>query len=177
MRKTLIIPALSLMGLLACNSSGSGDRASADKFFDMAPASDTMNHGADTMNHEATATITPLPEIPAGAKVFFKNIKDGATVVAPLKIEMGVSGIKLDSAGAIKPGSGHHHLLVDAGDSIPQGIVVPKDSTHYHFGNAQTSVEIKLTPGNHRLTLQYADGIHRSYGNKLASSVTVNVKK
>ncbi len=176
MRNTLIIPALSLMGLLACNSSGSGDKTSADSSATVAPASDTRTR-ADTMNHEATATITPLPEIPAGAKVFFKNIKDGATVSSPLKIEMGVSGIKLDSAGAIKPRSGHHHLLVDAGDSIPQGIVVPKDSTHYHFGNAQTSVEIKSTPGKHRLTLQYADGIDRSYGNKLASSVTVNVKK
>ncbi len=171
MRKTLIIPALSFMALLACNSSGSGEKTSADS------SAMTAAPAADTMHHEATATITPLPAIPAGAKVFFKNIKDGATVSSPLKIEMGVSGIQLDSAGAIKAGSGHHHLLVDAGDSIPEGIIVPKDSTHYHFGNAQTEADIKLTPGKHRLTLQYADGIHRSYGSKLASSVTVNVKK
>jgi hypothetical protein len=89
---------------------------------------------------------------------------------------MGVSGIALDSAGAIKPASGHHHILIDAGDSLTAGTVVPKDSTHLHFGNAQKEAEVKLTPGEHKLTLQYADGIHRSYGGKLAKSVTVTVQ-
>jgi hypothetical protein len=83
----------------------------------------------------------------------------------------------LDSAGTIKRASGHHHLLIDAGDSLTAGTVVPKDSTHLHFGNAQKETEVKLTPGEHKLTLQYADGIHRSYGGKLATSVTVTVQK
>ena len=75
------------------------------------------------------------------------------------------------------PASGHHHILIDNGDSLALGTVVPKDSTHLHFGNAQKEAELKLTPGQHKLTLQYADGIHRSYGGKLASSITVDVKK
>ncbi|HEX4372846.1 MAG TPA: DUF4399 domain-containing protein, partial [Puia sp.] len=59
---------------------------------------------------------------------------------------------------------------------IPAGTVIVKDSTHRHFGNAQTSAEVKLTPGEHTLTLQYADGIHRSYGAKLAATVKVKVQ-
>jgi hypothetical protein len=120
--------------------------------------------------------ITPLPDVPAGAKVFFKNLKTGATVKSPFKVEFGVEGMMLDTAGAIKPGSGHHHLLVDAGDSTPIGMVVAKDSTHLHFGKAQKETTLTLAPGEHTLTLQYADGIHRSYGSKLAASIKVKVK-
>ena len=173
MRKTLLLPAVSLLGLFACQGSGSGEKAAgADTSASAAMAThDTMQHMMDT-----TAKVAPVPEIPAGAKVFFKNLKNGQTVKSPLKVEMGASGIKVDSAGALKPGSGHHHLLIDNGDSLAMGTVVPKDSTHLHFGNAQTSTEIKLSPGKHKLTLQFADGIHRSYGGRLSSSITVNVK-
>jgi hypothetical protein len=132
----------------------------------------------NNMKHDSvTSNVQPLPEIPAGAKVFFVNLKDGQKVKSPLKVEMGVSGIKLDTAGPIVAGSGHHHLLIDAGDSLAAGTVVPKDSTHLHFGKAQKEATVNLTPGTHRLTLQYADGIHRSYGGALAASVNVTVSK
>ncbi|MBS1933046.1 MAG: DUF4399 domain-containing protein [Bacteroidetes bacterium] len=125
---------------------------------------------------DTVAAVPALPDVPAGAKVFFKNLKNGQTVKSPVKVEFGVEGIALDTAGAVKAGSGHHHLLIDAGDSIAAGTVVPKDSTHLHYGKAQTEAEITLTPGEHMLTLQYADGIHRSYGAKLAATVKVKVK-
>jgi len=97
-------------------------------------------------------------------------------VKSPFKVEMGMDGLKVDTAGAIVSGSGHHHLLIDAGDSIPAGVVVPKDSTHLHFGKAQTSTDVTLPAGQHVLTLQFADGIHRSYGGRLATSIKVTVK-
>jgi hypothetical protein len=55
--------------------------------------------------------------------------------------------------------------------------VIKKDSVHLHFGNAQTSAEIKLPPGKHSLTLQFADAMHRSYGSRLTSKITVDVKQ
>ncbi len=90
---------------------------------------------------------------------------------------MGATNIAVDSAGTIRPNSGHFHIIIDAGDSVAAGIVVPKDSTHLHFGNAQKEATISLSPGKHRLALQFADGIHRSYGSKLANAITVDVKK
>lgn len=172
MRNHFFISVLLVSGLAACNSGG-GSSTSSDT------AKQAMN--SDTMHHMAMADsskmVTPLPEVPAGAKVFFKNLKNGQTVTSPVKVEMGIQGLKLDTAGAIVAGSGHHNLLVDAGDSIPAGTVVPKDSTHLHFGNAQSVAEVKLQPGKHVLTLQFADGIHRSYGGRLTSTITVNVKK
>ena len=171
MRKIGLIPFL-LLGMVACNDSGSKTGGTGTDTTTAATAStDTTHKAADTV-----AAVPAVPEIPAGAKVFFKNLKNGQKIKSPFKVEMGVSGIALDSAGVIKPGSGHHHILIDNGDSLAMGTVVPKDSTHVHFGNAQKEAELKLTPGQHKLTLQYADGIHRSYGGKLASSVTVTVQ-
>ena len=169
MRKIGLIPFL-LLGMVACNDGGSKKEETA-KDTAAAASMDTTHKAADTV-----AAIAPVPEIPAGAKVFFVNLKNGQKIKSPFKVKMGVSGIALDSAGVIKPASGHHHILIDNGDSLALGTVVPKDSTHLHFGNAQKEAELKLTPGEHKLTLQYADGIHRSYGGKLASSVTVTVQ-
>ena len=164
MRSFLVIM-IATAALIACNSS-------EDK------TSETKETGHDAHATTATAAEMPaMPEVPANARVFFANLKDGQTVTSPLKVEMGVDAMSVDTAnGILKPASGHHHILVDM-DSIQTGEVIKKDSVHIHFGNAQTSAEIKLPPGKHSLTLQFADAMHRSYGSKLTSKVTVEVKQ
>lgn len=135
---------------------------------------DSMSH-ADMHSETTAAEMPAMPEVPENAKVFFVNLKDGQSVTSPIKIEMGVEGMRLDTAnGILKPASGHHHILIGM-DSISTGTVVPKDSVHLHFGNAQTSAEVTLSPGKHILALQFADAMHRSYGTKLTSKVTVFV--
>jgi hypothetical protein len=171
MRKIALIP-FAILGLIACNDGRTREKGDVDAQSLAAVDSSGHNHTIDS-----TQAIQPLPAVPEGAKVFFVNLKDGQKVKSPFKVEMGVSGIALDSAGAIREASGHHHILIDQGDSFPEGAVVPKDSVHLHFGNAQSEAELNLPPGEHKLTLQYADGIHRSYGSKLAASVTVTVQK
>ena len=172
MRTKHFIPVALLAGLFACNSDS--DKTGSETDTAKAAVADTT---MSSMKHDSiTANVAPLPAIPVGAKVFFKNLKNGQTVKSPLKVEMGVEGIKLDTAGAIVAGSGHHHLLIDAGDSLAAGTVVPKDSTHLHFGKAQKETTITLSPGKHQLALQYADGIHRSYGAQLSKSISVTVK-
>lgn len=151
--------------LSACNNAANNSEASSD-------SAAVEDHDMSSM----TATGNALPEVPADANVFFRNIKDGETVSSPLKVEMGVTGMTVDSAGVVKAGSGHHHILIDAGDSLPAGTVVPADAQHLHFGNAQTEAELDLSPGKHTLTLQFADGLHRSYGGQMAATVTVDVK-
>lgn len=168
MNKKIIIPALLLALLSACNNSGDKEKKETD--------TTTADHGH--MNHpEPGAGVPSLPAVPEGAKVFFANLKDGDVVASPLKIEMGAAAIKVDTAGPVLAGVGHHHLLIDAGDSVATGTIIPMDSAHVHFGKAQTHTEVKLAPGKHRLTLQFADGLHRSYGAGMANSITVEVKK
>ena len=170
MRKIYFLPAALIIGLVACNNADNKPAGS-----DTAKTA-TTDTGMVMAKPDSTQAGPPLPAVPAGAKVFFKNLKDGQTVSSPVKVDMGIDGLKLDTAGAIVAGSGHHHLLIDAGDSIPAGQVVPKDSSHLHFGKAQSSAEVKLAPGKHVLTLQFADGIHRSYGGQLATTINVTVK-
>ena len=168
MRKLSLLPTLAFICLImACNSNSN---QSATNTNDTATKSmDTTHSGMDM------SAVPPLPDIPAGARVYFKNLKDGQTVSSPVTVEMGAENIKVDSAGTLRQGSGHHHLVIDAAP-IPAGQVVPKDSTHLHFGNAQTKAEVPLKPGKHTLTLQFADGLHRSYGDKLSSTIAVTVK-
>ena len=175
MKKILSLPAILLVGLVSCNS-GSNETTPVTDSTTM--HTDSTGITADTSHSAMNMTaVDELPAIPAGSKVFFKNLKNGQSVSSPVKVEMGATKISIDSANKIRPASGHFHLLIDAGDSTETGVVVPKDSTHLHFGNAQKETTVTLTPGKHRLALQFADGIHRSYGNKLASAITVNVKK
>ena len=107
--------------------------------------------------------------------VFFVNLSDGDIVKSPFKIKFGVNGYEVRPAGEIKNKTGHHHLLINK-KSIIEGAVIPSDKSHIHFGNGQIEAELNLAPGNYFLTLQFGNGIHRSYGNELSSSINVIVK-
>ena len=117
------------------------------------------------------AQMQPAP----AQSVWFVEPKDGAMVTSPFKVAFGVKGMAVEPAGEIKPNSGHHHLLINLGP-IPAGEPIPVDDTHLHFGKAQTEAEIKLPPGNYKLTMQFANGAHISYGPAMAASINVTVK-
>lgn len=169
MYKIICIPLLTL-ALFACNNSTDNSKSTADT---TTKTTEDTSHNMSNM----TANVPELPAVPDGAKVYFKNLKNNQTVSSPVKIEMGVDKMKVDTTGPVVAASGHYHIFIDAEDSLASGTIVPKDSTHLHYGKAQTEATVPLTPGKHKLTLQFADGLHRSYGSKLATSVNVNVKK
>jgi len=45
-----------------------------------------------------------------------------------------------------------------------------------HFGKGQTEAEVKLPPGNYKLTMQFADGFHLSYGKDMSATINIAVK-
>jgi hypothetical protein len=170
MYKRIFLPILTIL-FIACNNS-------VDKSATATSDSSGKKMSSDTMNMTTTASTVPeLPAVPAGAKVYFKNLKNGVSVTSPVKVQMAVDQMKIDTAGPLIAGSGHYHIFIDAEDSLPGGTMVPKDSTHLHYGKGQTEAEVTLPPGTHKLTLQFADGLHRSYGSQLATTISVNVKK
>lgn len=131
--------------------------------------------GHDGMDHgkmDAGAHIGPVPE---GAKVYFVSPADGATVTSPVKIQMGVEGMEVQPAGKMEDGSGHHHIVIDA-DPVAKGTLVPADDKHKHFGKGQTETELQLAPGQHTLQLQFANGVHLSYGEQMNSKITITVE-
>lgn len=138
-------------------------------------AHDHGDHEGHDHAHEAPEGVT-MQEIADGQKVFFANLEDGQIVTSPLTVEFGVEGMEVVPAGAIEENKGHHHLLINH-DFIPSGEVIPAgDSTLIHFGKGQTSTEVNLEPGDYKLTMQFANGAHMSYGEKLSATINVSVE-
>ncbi|RFC40497.1 MAG: protein of unknown function (DUF4399) [Candidatus Nitrotoga sp. CP45] len=112
-----------------------------------------------------------------GQRVYFVEPKDGAIVGNEVKVVMGVEGMEIKPAGAVVDNTGHHHLLINVQQQLNAGEAVPVGNDQYrHFGKGQTETMIKLAPGMHTLTLQFANGAHVSYGEKMRSTINVTVK-
>ncbi len=112
----------------------------------------------------------------ASGRVFFVTPADGAKLPEQFEVEFGVEGKQVEPAGATErnPQFGHHHLLIDTVPT-PDMEIVPKDETHLHYGDGATKTTVKLAPGKHQLTMQFADGAHRSYGPDWSATITVEV--
>jgi hypothetical protein len=171
MNRLPLLLLLSTLGAAACSSAEKPSPAA-----DQPAATSHEAHTAPPPGQPAVAV-----EAPPGAKVFFKTPAEGAEVKGALTegkvkvaVQMGAENIVVKPAGEVVKGTGHHHIIVD-GAGISLGTIVPKDETHLHFGQGQTEAEIQLPPGEHTLTLQFADGAHMSYGPTLTSTIKVKV--
>lgn len=116
----------------------------------------------------------------AAAGVTFDNLKDGDSVTSPVNVCLSATGITIEPKGAVKEGSGHHHLLVDLSDDElaafeAPGVVVPTDDRHIHMGDGAACKDIELAPGEHTLTAVVADGAHMTLSPPVMTSVKVKV--
>ncbi|MSQ66122.1 MAG: DUF4399 domain-containing protein [Limnohabitans sp.] len=107
--------------------------------------------------------------------VDFIQPKDGDTLEPTFLAKFAVTGMEVALAGEIKPDTGHHHLLINA-VNIEKNVVIPNDNQHKHYGKGQTEAVVFLQPGKYKLTLQFADGAHRSYGEAFGKSIYVTVE-
>jgi hypothetical protein len=107
--------------------------------------------------------------------VDFAEPKDGEIVTSPFNVKFLVEGMTVVPAGSKTSDTGHHHLLINA-ESIKTGEVIPVDERHLHFGKGQTETIVTLLPGKYKLTLQFANGLHESYGEGMSKSIEIEVK-
>jgi hypothetical protein len=115
---------------------------------------------------------------PAGPRVFFVSPADGASVQSPVHLEFGAENFQIAAvpAGTVtetRPALGHHHVAIDA-DCLPTGTAIPRAAPWVHFGDGKNVIDMQLPPGQHRLTLQVGDDLHRTIEG-LCSTITVNV--
>ena len=110
-------------------------------------------------------------------KVFFAYPKDGAVVGTKFTAKFGQEGLTIKTAGEDMDNkkAGHFHILVNK-EFFAADQVIPADENHIHYGKGQTEAELKLAPGKYKLTLQFADGAHRSSGQKLSQTINITVK-
>lgn len=134
-----------------------------------------------SINKKISATLLlsffSLSSFAANPSVSFIEPKDGAVVEETFKVKMDIQGMKLCPANIQTDDKqcGHHHLLVDV-PFVPEQQVIVVNERHIHFGKLQTETELKLSPGKHTLTLQFADFAHRSYGKSMSSTINIEVK-
>ena len=113
---------------------------------------------------------------PAGAAVYFLNLKNGDVVASPLLVQFGLRGIGVAPAGVEKENTGHHHLLIDVAE-IDVNTALPMSDSIRHFGGGQTEARVELKPGTHTLQLLLADHNHIPHHPLVISErITVTVK-
>ncbi len=139
------------------------------------PAAEAQPAAAEEPVAAAPAAM-PREASPEGARVFFITPADGDTVSNPVRIEFGIEGMGLVAAGVNEMHSGHHHLIIDA--SLPDlGLPIPADDNYIHFGDASTSTERTLEPGQHTLQLLLGDHLHIPHNPPVMSeTITITVE-
>ena len=118
---------------------------------------------------EATAAPAAAPAAdhtahPGGGKVFFAEPANGAMVKSPVHI---VFAADMFTIAAVPPGevkdvranTGHFHLGVDT-DCLAVGTVIPKADPWIHFGMGNSTIDMQLDPGPHKLVVQAGDDKH-----------------
>ena len=124
---------------------------------------------------DESAAEEPMEEESMMSGVYFVDLEDGAVVSSPVIVNMGVSGMEIEPAGAVNEGKGHHHIIID-GTFMPAGETIPADETHIHYGKGQTADTLDLAPGQHTITLQFANGVHASFGEEWSKTISVTVE-
>lgn len=147
-----------------------------------------MHHGGAMSPAAPTAPVSITASTPAlssgykkvaatpEAKVYFLNLRNGATVTNPVKVVFGLSGMGVAPAGVEKAGTGHHHLLVDVA-AVDANAPLPANDQYRHFGLGQTETSVELKPGTHTLQLIVADQNHIPHHPVVISErITITVK-
>jgi len=108
-------------------------------------------------------------------KVWINYPHNKEVMRSPFTVQFGAQGVKVMPSGEVVANAGHHHILINH-DPIPEGETIPADETHLHYGGGQTQSEIKLKPGKYKITLQFGNGLHESYGPDLSDTIEITVK-
>jgi hypothetical protein len=119
----------------------------------------------------------PRPKAPAHATVSIISPRIGAHTGQDVLVKFSAKGIAVAPASENKPGTGHHHLLIDVKALPPLDAPIPNDATHKHYGKGQTEDTIHLEPGDHTLQLDFADALHMQFDPPIVSKrITIHVK-
>ncbi len=114
---------------------------------------------------------------PEGAKVYFIEPADGATVPATFTVKFGLTGMGVAPAGTDREHTGHHHILINL-ETLPDlSKPLPANENIKHFGGGQTETVLTLEPGQHTLQLLLGDHNHIPHDKPVISEkITITVE-
>jgi hypothetical protein len=123
----------------------------------------------------ASAQDHRLPA-PAGARVYFIEPANGASIAGPVTVKMGIAGMGVAPAGVQFNNTGHHHILINQPAFDPL-VPIPMDDANRHFGAGQTETVLTLPPGTYTLQLVFADFRHIPHNPPVQSElITITVR-
>ena len=124
------------------------------------------------------------------AKVSFAEPKDGATLSSKTLTKFvfaadnyQISPVPQGEVKEARADMGHFHLGVDA-DCLAPGTVIPKAEAGatpgtagqwIHFGTGSNNIEMSLTPGLHKFSVEVGDDLHRAVEG-LCETINVTVE-
>ncbi len=160
-RVALCLVAATTFSLAACNRTQPQPESQSQPAPAAAPAADA-SHGGHT-----------------GGRVFFVSPKNGDTIKTNTKFEFGsdmfqIAAVPEGEVTTVRPGVGHFHLGLDT-DCLPAGTVIPKADPWIHFGTGSNNIEMTLTPGRHKFSVQVGDDLHRGVEG-LCQTINVTVE-
>ncbi|WP_026180228.1 DUF4399 domain-containing protein [Hahella ganghwensis] len=118
-------------------------------------------------------TAFSATSVEEGAQYYIISPVDGATVSSPVTIQLGLQGLEEANAREKKLKAGHHHMLIDG--KMPD-MTQPMGGGVTYF-DGKTQVSIKLTPGQHTLTLLLTDHFHQPNSPEVvADEITIMVE-
>ncbi len=159
--------ALSLLLVLVA---GCGDR----------PASDAAPEAAGSPEPEAAPAPVPAPDEvdTEAAEVTIVSPADGAVLEGPVvEVILEARGVRIVPAGDMTPGTGHHHLYLDADLGDPSVPVPTEPGRIVHLGDGSSEYTFEdVPPGEHRLITVVADGTHVPLQPWVVDTVTFTVE-
>lgn len=125
----------------------------------------------------AVADQSLVSKAPEGAKVYFIEPANGATVSSTFTVKFGLSGMGVAPAGTDKENTGHHHILIDMDELPDMTQPLPANDHVKHFGGGQTETTLTLEPGKHTLQLLLGNHLHIPHDEPvLSEKITVTVE-
>ena len=119
--------------------------------------------------------------------VYFAEPKDGATVPTLTKFVFKTDNYEISpvpkDAKEARPNVGHFHLGVDT-DCLAPGTAIPKAEAGakpgtagqwIHFGTGSDNIEMALTPGPHKMSVEVGDDLHHAVEG-LCQTINITVK-
>jgi hypothetical protein len=121
-------------------------------------------------------TAMPLSDEPIGTVSILEPETSAELMLNSVTVRLSVVGFPIVPAGDMTPGTGHHHLFLDAdvtdaGEPIP---TVPGSIVHMGNGASEYTFE-NVTRGQHRLIAVVADGAHVPLQPWVMDTVVFNV--
>tara|TARA_B110000971_G_C20012054_1_gene502067 strand:+ start:1422 stop:1844 length:423 start_codon:yes stop_codon:yes gene_type:complete len=120
--------------------------------------------------------VEPSPSTD-NATTYIISPVNGETVSNPVTVIFGLKNMGVAPAGIKKPHTGHHHLLINAGQIPKINQPIPSDDHHQHFGKGQTEVSLTLPLGKNTLQLMLGDHFHIPHNPPVISKkITITVE-